>query len=157
MKNECEVLYELFYISFHIHSEWMWSDIWNKYIHIHSIFHILLYTHSEWIISYHISVFTLGMWSDIRNISYFTSHSFLTGSLESTNDQLPTSVASYLSWLERRLSIARSRVQTPLKSWLFQTSIRNCIDCMHNCEDHSWLDCTSTVQCMKNFIHHFTF
>ena len=39
-----------------------------------------------------------------------------TGSLELTNDQLPTSVASYLSWLERRTGIARSRVQPPLKS-----------------------------------------
>ena len=33
-------------------------------------------------------------WSDIWNIWYITSHSFLTGSLELTNDQLPTSVAS---------------------------------------------------------------
>ena len=42
------------------------------------------------------------LWSDIwnvpyiniRNISYITSHLFFTGSLELTNDQLPTSVAS---------------------------------------------------------------
>ena len=34
----------------------------------------------------------------------------------STNDQLRTSVASKLSWSERRTGIARSRVQTPLKS-----------------------------------------
>ena len=32
--------------------------------------------------------------------------------------------------------IAGSQVQTPLKSWLFQASIRNCV---HNCEDHSLL------------------
>ena len=31
-------------------------------------------------------------------------------------DQLPASVASKLSRLERRIGIARSRVQTPLKS-----------------------------------------
>ena len=61
-------------------------------------------------------------------------------SLELTNDQLPTSVVSYLSWLERRTGIARSRVQTPLKSWLFQASIRNCLNCVHNCDDHSSLD-----------------
>ena len=46
------------------------------------------------------------------------------------------------SWLERRTGIARSRVQTPLKSWLFQTSIRNCV---HNCDDHSLLDTTTTT------------
>ena len=64
--------------------------------------------------------------------------SFLTGPLEPTNDQLPTSVASYLSWLERRTGIARSRAQTPLKSWIFQASLRNCKNCAHNCEDHSF-------------------
>ena len=31
-------------------------------------------------------------------------------------DQLPTSVASYLSWLEHRTCIAGSRVQIPLES-----------------------------------------
>ena len=36
----------------------------------------------------------------------------LTGSLDLTNDQLPTSVASQLSWLERSTGIARSRTQT---------------------------------------------
>ena len=35
---------------------------------------------------------------------------------------------------------ARSRVQTPLKSWLFQASIRSCLNCVHNCEDHSLLE-----------------
>ena len=39
-----------------------------------------------------------------------------------------------------RTSIARSQVQTPLKSWLFQASIRNCLNCVHNCDDHSLLD-----------------
>ena len=33
---------------------------------------------------------------------------------------------------------ARSRVQTPLKSWLFQASIR--LNCVHNCDDHSLLN-----------------
>ena len=26
------------------------------------------------------------------------------------------------------------------KSWLFQVSIRNCLNCVHNCDDHSLLD-----------------
>ena len=41
--------------------------------------------------------------------------------------------------LERRTGIARSRVQNPLKSWLFQASIHNCLNCVHNCDDHSLL------------------
>ena len=48
------------------------------------------------------------------------------------------------------------RVQTPLKSWLFQASIRNCLNCVRNCEDHSLLDFKSAVQYMKHFINHFT-
>ena len=49
-----------------------------------------------------------------------------------------------------------SRVQTPLKSWLFQASIHNCLNCVHNCDDHSSLDSKSAVQYMKHFIYHFT-
>ena len=44
------------------------------------------------------------------------------------------------SWLERRTGIARSRVQTPLKSWLFQASVRNCLNCVLNCDDHGLLE-----------------
>ena len=46
---------------------------------------------------------------------------------------------SGLSWLESRTGIARSRVQTPLKSWPFQVSNRNCLNCVHNCDDQSLL------------------
>ena len=38
-----------------------------------------------------------------------------------------------------------SRVQTPLKSWLFQASIRNCLNCVHNCDDHSLLEFTCVL------------
>ena len=35
--------------------------------------------------------------------------------------------------------IARTRVQTPLKSWIFfQASLRNCINCVH-CDDHFFI------------------
>ena len=44
------------------------------------------------------------------------SHSSLTVTYEHIIDQLPTSVASLLSWLEHRTGIARSWVQIPLKS-----------------------------------------
>ena len=109
----CEVIYEIVHIL-------NCGRIWNQ-------------------ISYLISNTQFHTW----NFSYITSHSFPTGSLELTNDKLPTSVASYLSWLERRTGIA---VQTPLKSWLFQASIRNCLICVHSCDDHRLLYIVFQVQ-----------
>jgi len=47
-------------------------------------------------------------------------------------------------------------VTTPLKSWLSQASIRNCLNCVRNCDYHSSLDFKSAVQYMKHFIDHFT-
>ena len=47
---------------------------------------------------------------------------------------------SSVGYLERRTGTTRSWVQTPLKSWLFQASVRNCLNCAHNCDDHSLLD-----------------
>ena len=51
-------------------------------------------------------------------------------------------VSGFIAQLvERRTRIARSRVQAPLKSWIFfQDSLRNCKNCDHNCEDHSSFD-----------------
>ena len=41
--------------------------------------------------------------------------------------------------VEHRTSIASSRVQTLLKSWIFfQASLRNCINCVH-CDDHFFI------------------
>ena len=41
---------------------------------------------------------------------------------------------------------ARSRVQAPLKSWIFfQASLRNCKNWDHKCEDHSSFDFISAV------------
>ena len=42
------------------------------------------------------------------------------------------------------------------QAWLFQASICNCLNCVHNCDDHSSLDFKSAVQYMKHFIYHFT-
>ena len=47
-------------------------------------------------------------------------------------------------------------VQTPLKSWLFQASLRDCLNCVYHCDDHSSLDFISAVQYMKHFIYHFS-
>ena len=55
---------------------------------------------------------------------------------------------------KRRIGIARSRVETPLKSWIFQASLRICKNCVHNCEDHSftWFHIRSSY--MIHFIYH---
>ena len=43
--------------------------------------------------------------------------------------------------LESHTSIARSRVQSPLKSCIFFSGfLHNCTNHIHNCEDHSSFD-----------------
>ena len=46
------------------------------------------------------------------------------------------SVASYLSWIKRRTSIARWCVQTPLKSWIFQ-AYKESLKLLFHCVDQS--------------------
>ena len=41
-----------------------------------------------------------------------------------------------VSYIELRIW----NVQTSLKSWLFQASVRNCLNCVHNCDDHGLLE-----------------
>ena len=62
---------------------------------------------------------------------------------------------SQCQWLHSSVGIARSQVQIPLKSWIFQASLRNCKNCVHNCEDHSftWFHIRSSY--MIQFIFHF--
>ena len=50
----------------------------------------------------------------------------------------------------------RREAWTPLKSWLFQASLRNCLNCVHNCDDHGLLDFNAAVQYKKHFIYIFT-
>ena len=50
-------------------------------------------------------------------------------------------VSGFIAQLvEHRTDIARSRVQAPLKSWIFffQASLRNCINCVH-CDEHFFI------------------
>ena len=49
----------------------------------------------------------------------------------------------------------RSRVQTPLKSWIFQASLRNCKNCIHNCKDHSFTLFHIRSSYMIHLIYHF--
>jgi len=64
-----------------------------------------------------------------------------------------------MSWLERRTGIARSRVQIPFKSWIFQASRGNCKNCVHNCEDHrfTWFFLPATKWLDKTVFYAFCF
>ena len=58
-----------------------------------------------------------------------------------------------ISAVKRRTGIARSRVQTPLKSWIFfRLLYAIAFNCVHNCEDQPSLDFISAVD-MINFIY----
>ena len=88
-------------------------------------------------------------WNDIWNGSYMNCGYEIKWSYDPRSYELNfcNCVEKPVSWLERRTGNARSRVQTPLKSWIFQASLRNCKNCVHNCEDHSftWHLCPSML------------
>ena len=82
--------------------------------------------------------------------------SFITGTFESTNDQLLTSVALQLSWLLCRTGITRTRVQAAWKSefsrifYVITAKIAFII-----ARIITSLHFISTVQYMFHFIYHF--
>ena len=88
--------------------------------------------------------------TDVGSWSFVSRNEPVRNEFEVVYKKFSTSVASLLSWLERRTGIARSRVESPLKSWFFQASIRNCLNCVHNCADHGLLD-------FNAFNLHYTF
>ena len=72
-------------------------------------------------------------------ISYIINTHIFYGNVWTHNWPAPN-VSDFLAQLvEHRTGIAKSRVQTPLKSWIFfQASLRNCINCVH-CDDHLFI------------------
>ena len=66
------------------------------------------------------------------------------------SNQLSYEATDVGSW-----SFVGSNSPVPLKSWIFQASLRNCKNCAHNCEDHSftWFHIRSSY--MIHFIYHF--
>ena len=52
-------------------------------------------------------------------------------------DMNPQMTSSQHQWLHSVNGIASSRVQTPLKFWIFQASLQSYLNCLHNWEDHS--------------------
>ena len=105
------------------------------------------------IIAYLISHPQFNIW----NISYIPSHSLLTGSLESIKWPAPN-VSGFVAQLVRAshrcCKVTGSNPVDVLNFSRFY--IRNYINCVHNCEDHSFLDFTSAVQYMKYFINNFS-
>ena len=61
---------------------------------------------------------------------------FFYGKLWTHNWPAPNNSGFIAQLVEYRTCVARSRVQTPLKSWIFfKASLHNCINCVH-CDDH---------------------
>ena len=113
-------------------------------IHFGEVFEIYyILKAAEWNQMIHLISFPQFLW--FISCTSFTFISF-TGTYKHITDQLPTSVASLLSWLEYRTGIARLQVQIPLKLLnFFSGFLRNCINCVHNCEDPSSIDFISIV------------
>ena len=84
------------------------------------------------------------MWSDIWNVPYIE--------LRILKSSKPWSSQFWTQFKQLRTEagIARSRVQTPLKSWLFQASVRNCLNCVQNCDDHGLLEVISSRRKNEN-------
>ena len=72
-------------------------------------------------------------------VSYIINTHFFHGNIWTHNWPAPN-VSGFIAQLaEHRTGIARSRVQTPLKSWIFfQASLRNYANCVH-CDDHFFI------------------
>ena len=84
---------------------------------------------------------TLGagqLWVHIWFISYIINTHFFQGNIW-THNWPSANVSGFIAQLvEHRTGIASTRVQTPLKSWIFfffLGFLRNCINCVH-CDDH---------------------
>ena len=67
-----------------------------------------------------------------------------------------TSFPGLLSPIPFRWKCPSYPVQTPLKSWLFQVPLHNCLNCVHNCDDHSLLDFKIHSSIYEIFIYHLT-
>ena len=73
-----------------------------------------------------------------------------------TNSQCKWSLSS-VGW--NVAPVSRGHGFKPRSTWSPEVSgfcVRNCVNCVHNCEDHSLLDFTSAFQYMKYFIYNFS-
>ena len=78
-------------------------------------------------------------------ISYIINSHLFDGNVWTHNWPAPNVSGFIAQSVEHRTGIASSRVQTPLKSWIFfQASLRNCINCVH-WDDHFFIFKVITV------------
>ena len=86
-------------------------------------------------------------------ISYIINSHFFHGNIWTHNWPAPNVSGFIAQLVEHRTGIARSRVQAPLKSWIFffQASLRNCINCVH-C-DYNFFIFTSFPQFIYDLFH----
>ena len=72
-------------------------------------------------------------------ISYIINTHFFHGNIWTHNWPAPNVSGFIAQLVEHRTGIARSGVETPLKSWIFfQASLRKCINWVH-CDDHFFI------------------
>ena len=72
-------------------------------------------------------------------ISYIINTDFFHGNIWTHNWPAPNVRGFIAQLVEHRTGIARSPVQTPLKSWIFfRLLLRNCINCIY-CDDHFFI------------------
>ena len=102
-------------------------------------------------------VWTVDLAIPVRRSNQLTYEATDVGNCSFVGSNEPMRNEWMMKWYMKydKWGFGRSRVQTPLKSWIFQASIRNCKNCVHNYEDHSLFDFTSAVQYMIYFIYHF--
>ena len=119
------------------------DDIWNKsymncgnemkwrrsFLHFISFPQFIL-----WFISFHFRC------SYMIYFIYIINTHFSHRNIWTHNNWPAPNISGFIAQLvEHRTGIATSRVQTPLKSWIFfQASSCNCINCIH-CDDHFFL------------------
>ena len=88
-----------------------------------------------------------------HNIYHFTS--ILHGLIRTHKWPVPN-VSGFIAQLLRASHRYREVTgSNPVEVLTFQASLRNCLNCVHRCDDHSLLDFKSAVQYMKHFIYHF--
>ena len=82
--------------------------------------------------------------SAVQYMKYFIYHftSIPQGFIRTHKWQAPN-VSGFIAQLVRASHWYREVTgSNPVESWLFQDSISNCLNCVHNCDDHSLLDYT---------------
>mgnify|MGYP000444687548 CR=1 FL=1 len=73
------------------------------------------------------------------------------------NERNLSNVSCFIAQLVRASHQYREVMgSNPVEVLTFSAFLRNCLNCVHNCDDHTLLDFKSAVQCMKYFIYHFT-